>query len=163
MSPPSSQLKIKPSKKPDYCLLHSGSFLGLFFSPEGGGDMFPWNVCWLSVGLNGIISQKIELVSSVWVPANDWTATVKITYMLCASKLLPQVLCCFNSATVLDLYDKQSFTQLYTLIHNGTCVLYIYRWVFMYNAYLKMGCIRKVRWRFWHKFQFHGEKLFILL
>jgi hypothetical protein len=87
--------------------------------------MFLWNVCWLSLGLHGIVSQKTELLSSILLPVNHWTTTVKQTYMLCASKLLSHAPCCFNSATVLDLCDKLTFTQLYSLSYNGMCELHI--------------------------------------
>jgi hypothetical protein len=32
-----------------YYLLHDSFLLGLFFYPEDGGDMFLWNVSWLSM------------------------------------------------------------------------------------------------------------------
>jgi hypothetical protein len=47
MPPPSSGSKNKPSKKPSYfaCyLLHAGFFLGLFFNPEDGSNIFLKNV-----------------------------------------------------------------------------------------------------------------------
>jgi hypothetical protein len=40
-------------------LLHAGVLLGLFFNPEGGGDMFFQNVGCLSMGY---MSQKLELL-----------------------------------------------------------------------------------------------------
>jgi hypothetical protein len=49
MSPPSYGSKNKLSKKTACYLLHAGFLLGLCFDPEDGGDMFLWNVCWLSM------------------------------------------------------------------------------------------------------------------
>jgi hypothetical protein len=40
MSSPSSGSKNKQSKTPELHLLHAGFFLGLFFDPEDGDDMF---------------------------------------------------------------------------------------------------------------------------
>jgi hypothetical protein len=49
MTPPSSGLNKKPSKKSArrrYCFywLHVGFFVELFFYPEDGGDMFLQNI-----------------------------------------------------------------------------------------------------------------------
>jgi hypothetical protein len=46
MSPPSSESKNKPSKKEPLLATRSRAdfFLGLFFHPEDGGDMFLRNV-----------------------------------------------------------------------------------------------------------------------
>jgi hypothetical protein len=40
-------------------LLHAGLLLGLFFSPEDGGNIFLWNASWLSA--DNAAFQKIEL------------------------------------------------------------------------------------------------------
>jgi hypothetical protein len=45
----------------DYYLLHADFLLGLFFDPEDRDSMFLRNINWLSNGLHGVISQKIEL------------------------------------------------------------------------------------------------------
>jgi hypothetical protein len=72
MSPPSSGSKNKPSMKPaqlDTCF-QAGFFLGLFFDPENGGDMFfllTFN------GLHGAISQKIELFITAAVGTSNST------------------------------------------------------------------------------------------
>jgi hypothetical protein len=44
MSPPSSGSKNESSKKPVYFVLFYGFFLGLFFDPEDGSDIFLRNV-----------------------------------------------------------------------------------------------------------------------
>jgi hypothetical protein len=45
-SPPSSDSKDKPNKKPALLTIcfHADFFLGLFFDPEVGGDIFFWNI-----------------------------------------------------------------------------------------------------------------------
>jgi hypothetical protein len=53
------------------CLLatcfHAGFLLGLFFDSEDGGDMFLRNIGYLSTGLHGVISLKLELFISTAV------------------------------------------------------------------------------------------------
>jgi hypothetical protein len=60
-SPPSSGLKSKTTKKPEWgsaCyLLHAGLFLGLFFDPEDGGNMFSETL----LDFQRITRQKIEM------------------------------------------------------------------------------------------------------
>jgi hypothetical protein len=46
-------------------LLHAGFLLGLLVNPDDGGNMFLWNVGWLSNGLHDVISQKTDLFVSV--------------------------------------------------------------------------------------------------
>jgi hypothetical protein len=60
---PSSGSVNKSGKRPAEKQIESSTaFLpGLFFDPEDGCDMYRRNVGWLSNGLHGIISQKMEL------------------------------------------------------------------------------------------------------
>jgi hypothetical protein len=44
MLPPFSGSNGKPGKKPAYCLIHDGFFLGPFFDLEDGDDMLLSNI-----------------------------------------------------------------------------------------------------------------------
>jgi hypothetical protein len=40
------------------CLLNAGFVLGLLFSPEDGGDIFLWNISWLSPGYTAVYTRR---------------------------------------------------------------------------------------------------------
>jgi hypothetical protein len=54
ISCPFSGPENKPGKKSLYYLLHASYLLHLVFDPEDDGEMFLWNVRWLSMGYTAI-------------------------------------------------------------------------------------------------------------
>jgi hypothetical protein len=60
------------------CLFHGVFVLGLHFTPEDGGDMFLWNVSWLSVDYMALYCRRYKFAKPYWVQNIGATANYEL-------------------------------------------------------------------------------------
>jgi hypothetical protein len=65
----------------------------------------------------------------------------------------PETLVAFTPAAVLDLCNKHSFSYVISCVKISHFIYTSEHQMFMFSNFVKSGSARKVRRRFWHRFQ----------